>query len=800
VQFRLVPNDERPLRPISFIPDEPTCLIEGRNGAGKSLAVRLLQLATGEQPYASTPAAWRSLREGLGELQIIASGMVGAASIEWTLRPSGWPEDPAPVGAWLGDFQIDGQPADLGRVRNLLRVHRVGGDESLSETIAQRVREDLGIVQRQRRWVDERAERLDQRLLDLSDRLAGTRLEELEALSDELRADRQRLRELRETVPLHQARFRALDAARRGRDTIAQLESDGPELRRQIDAESEIEREATATIEDLERRRVELAGQAAKEADLRGSLDAAEAELSKSIESAEEAQLRAMTRASKLRVRPESEAVREAHQAAVAERDAVLKRLGQFDVAPRLASLADALEERLQSAVSAGLSDSPIAQLDDDREITVAELEKGVTRHRKRQQEPADALIAELRAEASNAEARVSDLWSLRQSVAYADRKAREARDQAARLEGIRQQLEPDVAKHYNELSAEIASARDRHLQAVVRRADLIAQLDRLSGGRQIADVRRELEADLTEANVDAERLDLAWAQAKLDYETSQAELESITSAERDLAATVETRLGEVRNVASGLATEENAWLAAAAGHLLPEIPAADLSTARQLGRLRAVIDRARDVLQAAVTKLTALEQPLESMSRAIEKNDVGRLRSSAPELQALYDRLLALYEAEFTSRFRAREIADALFDGAESVSLDLKSLSVSWTMSDGAGRNRPLEAFSSGERAFAYTLARLESLASEPTHNRVIALDEFGAFVARDRLDRLVRFLHNRILGTVAQQVLIILPLTQDYAGQIASTTGEWHEVVARRAAAVAEQGYFAERFEVSA
>lgn len=248
------------------------------------------------------------------------------------------------------------------------------------------------------------------------------------------------------------------------------------------------------------------------------------------------------------------------------------------------------------------------------------------------------------------------------------------------------------------------------------------------------------------------------------------------------------------------MATEEDAWLTGAAADLLPATPAADLSTARQLARLRTVVDRARDVLQAAVTRLTALERPLEEMSRAIEKNDVGSLRSFSLELQALYDRLLALYEAEFTSRFRTREIADALFDGADSVSLDLKSLSISWTMSDGTTRNRPLEAFSSGERAFAYTLARLESLASEPTENRVIALDEFGAFVARDRLDRLVRFLHKRILGTVAQQILIILPLTQDYAGQIGSTTGEWHEIVARRADAVAAHGYFAEPFEVSA
>jgi hypothetical protein len=799
VQFQLLPTEERPLRPISLIPGQPMCLIEGRNGAGKSLAIRLLQLATGEQPYASTPAAWKSLREGLGEVRITASGMIGATSIEWMLRPSEWPPDPAPVGMWLGEFRVDGERTDLARVSQLLRVHRIAGDETLSETIARRIREDLVLVQRQRSNVGERVERLDQRLLDLSDRLGGVRVEELAGLAEEQRTMRQRLRELLAAIPELRSRFQSLDSARRARDTLTQLEADGPELRRQIEAETQVEREATETIEELEVRRVEIAGQAAMEADLRTALDAAEAELGDRIQAAEKAQLRAISRATPLGVGPEGEEVRVAHQAAVAERDAVLRRLAQFDAAPRLASLADSLDDSLENAVSAGLSESPIAQLDDGRDLTVGELEKGVRRQRERQQEPGDALVAELRTRVSEAETRVSDLWSLRQSVAYAERKIWDVGDQAAVLDRIRQQLEPDAAKRYNELSSEIDSARDRHLQAVVRRADLIAQLDRLSGGKQVADIQRGLVADLAEANADAETLDQAWAGAKVEYETSQAELESLTSRERDLGAALKARLGDVRDVATALATPDHAWLTAAA-EILPATPAADLSTARQLDTVRHVVDGARDVLQAAVTRLTALERPLETMSRAIERNDVENLRSAPPELQALYDRLFGLYEEEFADRFRTREITDALFDSAESVSLDLKSLSVSWTMPDGTSRNRPLEAFSSGERAFAYTLARLESLANEPTQNRVIALDEFGAFVARDRLDRLVRFLDNRILGTIAQQVLIILPLTQDYAGQVESTTGDWHEVVVRRALAVEEDGYFAEPFEVPA
>lgn len=76
-------DSDRPLRPIPLIPDFAACLIEGQNGAGKSLAVRLLQLATGDQPYGATPRAWDSLRDGLGDVRVVASKLEGAERIEW---------------------------------------------------------------------------------------------------------------------------------------------------------------------------------------------------------------------------------------------------------------------------------------------------------------------------------------------------------------------------------------------------------------------------------------------------------------------------------------------------------------------------------------------------------------------------------------------------------------------------------------------------------------------------------------------------------------------------------------------
>ena len=53
------------LRVITEIPDFTLCRLEGQNGMGKTLAVRLLQLVTGDQPWAGLELAWRTLRQHL---------------------------------------------------------------------------------------------------------------------------------------------------------------------------------------------------------------------------------------------------------------------------------------------------------------------------------------------------------------------------------------------------------------------------------------------------------------------------------------------------------------------------------------------------------------------------------------------------------------------------------------------------------------------------------------------------------------------------------------------------------------
>jgi hypothetical protein len=149
------------------------------------------------------------------------------------------------------------------------------------------------------------------------------------------------------------------------------------------------------------------------------------------------------------------------------------------------------------------------------------------------------------------------------------------------------------------------------------------------------------------------------------------------------------------------------------------------------------------------------------------------------------------VFSKRLQSEFTQKEVAEAVFDSGEVLEVDLERFEITWRTAEGEMRTRPFEAFSSGERAFAYTRARMEAIANVPSEHRVIVLDEFGAFLASDRLDSLIRYIQDAVIGPVATQVVLVLPLSdlsRQGSEQVASTRQR------ARAAALALQHYFAE------
>jgi hypothetical protein len=160
---------------------------------------------------------------------------------------------------------------------------------------------------------------------------------------------------------------------------------------------------------------------------------------------------------------------------------------------------------------------------------------------------------------------------------------------------------------------------------------------------------------------------------------------------------------------------------------------------------------------------------------------------------------LMQWLEGKFTGWFAQPNVATALFSGASAVRVDLTRQAVSWRTISGDSGLRPFDAFSSGEQAFAYTRAQLEALGPLTARNRLIALDEFAAFVAHDRRDDLRRLLLERSERFGAEKTVIILPVTQDYASLANAAVGAMAERYTRRAEALkASDGYFAEEFKV--
>jgi hypothetical protein len=210
------------------------------------------------------------------------------------------------------------------------------------------------------------------------------------------------------------------------------------------------------------------------------------------------------------------------------------------------------------------------------------------------------------------------------------------------------------------------------------------------------------------------------------------------------------------------------------------------------LEHLARAVESARQRVDAARVDLLALEGSLSALAEALEQNTVP-----AESIYKYIPALRRLYEQEFEARLSSREMVEALFDNGGDIRLDLERRIVEWTTPNGEHRLRPLEALSSGERVFAYTLASLGLVENRPAENRLVALDEFGAYVAHDRLGRLLDFIKTNVIGRVADQVLIILPLAQDYATLARQARGALRERHARRIEQIEQRGYFAEYFD---
>lgn len=770
---------------IPEIPDFPLCHVEGRNGVGKSLALRLLELCSGAQPYGNAPAEWRSLRESLGTVVVTVTSLSGAQTVEWELTPESWPERPERVNDWLGHVTIDGEEQSLEQAYRLFSFSRIAGDETLTRTISRQIQTNAELMFS---WSDRLAPILstwDVDLRNLSNQLAVEAWVDIERLPKEIDGLKKKI--AKETKRLESVRSR-LDPIKHALD-LRRACDEVPELDDQLASEREALAENERRQADLETRRKQLLSDAMTAGATRDRLEDVEALISRRTTRVRNATLAVTELAAGLGA-PTSRAELDALIAHdEARRDELTAERARLDATPALREVTRHVANELAQAIDRGLASEVIAVVD-DRDVTVEELAAGVDQQNTRlAKPPPDARTAELDAMIRELAWRIEALHQLADAVQKADR-ARELLE-AGRTEqrNLQQELSADAPQAYEELATELAGLREAELDLREKVQQLERERQALAGSQTLDQLNRSLSEAIIAVGLTTDELNphlLA-----LQEEDADA-TEILDRLGDDLAQTEKTLAGArsaFRKAIGALAMGSHwAWLRDALDGSAPDPALDDHVNLGRLQMLAAAVDEATERLNNLRNGLPGIGQQIQELAAAIEsRSDIpGRISAG----------LVHYFERDLLAAFDQPELRRALFNDGRLSRIDLEQMTISWTATGGALRTRPFEAFSSGERVFAYTRARLEVLGSSTARNRVVALDEFGAYVARDRLDELVRFVEHRVLGELADQVVIVLPLARDYVRERDQAGGKPDTLIKSRADAIEKQGYFAERF----
>jgi hypothetical protein len=784
------------LKIIRSIPDPNVCLIEGYNGVGKTMSVRLLMLCTGQQPYAHQRLAWSTLRTGLGRARITAEGLNGAASIEWTLDSTTWPETPGDTvdQSWLGKIRVDGEPASLADVRSLLEVNRIAGDVTLAETFARQADDyaaDLSSF---------RARMLDQAgtthlALDL---LAQVESIARRANSITLRAARDaadqatvRARAAADRLAAASARLTLLDDAAVVRGRIALLRDTAPGIETELATVERDLEEADEQRDNLSSALREAETRAAASEDdvrqLRNARRTAERNRDR-LAAARDELAETLAAAGLIQVPEDLERCVQERREAI---DVLLRRRAEMDAGPLVRELLDDLVDRLTQAADAGLGDQTIIA-DNTTGIaqTVTELRDALTVRAASlpTDQAAPAAVQSLDHDTARANARLRAAEGLDRVLDAVDRWQRLAEQASDRVADLAAQQSADHTD-LNRLQGELREIDETLLDQSTRRVLLRRQLNDLTEGTDKATLVSRLAALLEQAETDEDHFGADRDATAHAVSVAHDEFARERVTERNATTELNEARTDLRRAVTLLHDADEFAYLRRRGIPMPREHDDDQAQAAVLVELLASTVASQSRLQDIPNRLEEMQAALADIAAQLRGND---RRGETYQAE-----LLTWLASRFTGWFRQRTVADVLFPGAEEVRVDLGLQAVVWRPAGGTEQMRPFEAFSSGEQAFAYTRAQLEALGPPQAQNRVTVLDEFGAFVAHNLRDDLRRLLRERSEQSPHEKTIVILPATQDYR-QLAGTSVDMvaAQHAARADALEGPEGYFAEEF----
>ena len=776
MRFEIDAQPEGGLQVIPDIPHYAMCRVEGANGIGKTLAIRVLQLCCGVQPY-EDPHLWQTLRDGLGDVAVRVGQLRDGQSIEWNFDTRNWPRQiEEPEDGWFTSIRVDGKPASLKDIRQLLFVVRIDGSETLNDAIAGRIRQERTSIVRSSRNMRQYLDAWDTALTQLDADLRRVNVQRMRSARKQLQDSRRRLDELEVHRNAVRDRLDGLERLSTVARAVRELDEEAPALeqeRRQID--SHIATLATR-IADLDRRIEAQRPRLQARSDLVRRIREQERVVERRGRLRASTSSRVETLASTLAV-PAERAEVEARQRLENETiRAAADARAHLDKTPLVDRASVDVGLRLEAAVAQGLADEVIAEID-ETEVAIGELAQGITRRREvLRRQPVGEEVRRLTTEIArltHRQEQFAELLRLLQRLGSNERSFREAQ---AQLTDLRGRLGGPDAGEFNRLVDELGTARQEANDLHARRAVVTHQLSHLAGGATRAELLEELMAGLTTNDVASEELEATIVDLNQLLSELEQERDSLSQEVTSLQVIIQEELSGLRT-ASRVVSSDAAyeWIRSFAGHLLPRPEQAEDDQLLLLERWTTAVASVQARLEQLRNDAEAISVVLDRLAQHVHSNQ-GRVLTDHDDLR--YFSEVRSWMGEVLARqFSGPEIAGALFDGGVIVDVDLDDMAVVWDTENGERRRRPIEAFSSGEKAFAFTLARLETVDFLGARNRLAVLDEFGAYVDYERMGQLVEILQTNVLNTKADQIVVIVPLSRSYSNAAPTVSAEISE-----------------------
>ena len=763
---------------IREIPDARLAMLEGLNGIGKTLAIRLLEICTGTMPYRGSPRAWKSLRSGLGSFTVDIGRLPDGQDISWSGSSHDWPEseDSEPSSDWFRDITVGGRRATLDEVRSLLVVRRMAGDEGIINTFAQIAEEDARHVQS---WAQRFASPDGSPLADLEGRVAraeellgGRIAERYVELQTALADAKGYLDETEGSLAQAQRREHELQEALDIYENLTRIQEQAPGIAEQL---AELNGQIGRAEEEHARVQHEIRSLIAKSAraePARKELTLARRTLNRNLGKLSNTLVEAARMATALDVEPRLGGVREAIEGLEAELERLETEHTALDAAPVMRSLLDQVTGELGRVELSGLGDQIV--LDDTGtglQMSVVRARAGMlVRRQYIEDQPPPPEALQLQEQISDAERKLKATITLRGKLQEVSKYERLVEKNEIRLDNAMRADVDAASQEIQVLETRRRAIDEDRLRLATERAQLAENLGEAADPSTVAAFEQQLAQALSTLDVTKTMLRDALTEAQARTMEASGRLQVARENSARALDEFARASADIQRAARALSEDDRvAWLqkALASGAPPPGGTADQLLGDVQLAH--ATLVEMNDRLGRHRDQLSAIAQALEAVSSV--------LRGQRAEAQ-LYVHELQQWLGErlsgWLSNTRVRQVL--LPDAVGDISVDVATREVTWRESSGT-YSRPLEAFSSGEQAFAYTRARLALLDEEAPRaaNRLIVLDEFGAFIAHDRLEELLAYLRERAGEYEHDQVLVILPLGRDYADLALNASSTW-------------------------